>query len=56
MDIINHTFPGVVGVATKNIGPISSVVLMFIGFRQTSQIYLQKDVGIHCFFFCFMIL
>ena len=38
----NHplTIPGVVGVATKKFNPIGSTVFTFIGYKQTSQIFL----------------
>ncbi len=40
----NHplTIPGVVGVATKKLNPIGSAVFTFIGYKQTSQIFLIK--------------
>jgi len=40
----NHplTILGVVGVATKKLNPIGSAVFTFIGYKQTSQIFLIK--------------
>ena len=41
-----ETFPGVMGVAIKFVGPIGSAVMTFIGYRQTDEESIYIDIFI----------